>query len=198
MHFFQVVAEKMLKLYRIQSATLGLPAMLWKPSSQSVVPLPLPIDDKYLSTEFDVQNVQPIGRPSKLHFFRHALMLSNIFTDIMMEYYNTDIDCEPARDDERHPKQLRHISVVTYENRMTTFWNSLPNHLRPAKSDQPAITGDTDRLFRYQAAVLRARYAVKFAFSEILRSLLTGFSIRAYSYFDQCLLNLCPRLKVEG
>jgi hypothetical protein len=143
---------------RVQSATLGLPAMLWKPSSQSVVPLPLPIDDEYLSIDFDVQGVQPIDRPSKLHFFKHALVLSNILTDITIEYYSGDLDYDSAREAEKAPRrQLRHISVVDYEHRMSAFWDSLPSHLRPAKGVQATSGAGTDRLFRYQSAVLRAR-----------------------------------------
>jgi hypothetical protein len=132
--------------------------MLWKPSSQSVVPLPLPIDDEYLSIDLDVQSVQPIDRPSKLHFFKHALILSNILTDITIEYYSTDLDYDSAMEVKKQPqKQLQYISVVAYEHRLSTFWNSLPSHLRQSKSVQAPSGADTDRLFRYQAAVLRAR-----------------------------------------
>jgi hypothetical protein len=131
--------------------------MVWSLSDQPV-PLPLPVDDEYLSTEAHVQKLQPTSHPSKHHFFKHALMLSDIMMDITSEFYGTAIDRGCAKEAARQsPKQPQHISIVAYENRLNTFWGSLPAHLRPSNCSQGLSENGDDRLFAYQAAVLRAR-----------------------------------------
>lgn len=167
------------QLHSVLSGTLGLPAMLWTLSDQSV-PLPLPIDDEYLSSKVQIQNHQPSGQPSRLHFFKHALILSDILTEMISDLYSSAMDREFLRKvGSTSRNQIQHTSIIGYESRLNEFWNSLPAHLRSSKNVDGTAVEESDRLFSYQSAVLRARYVDTIRPRSNSLSQYSGFYTRA-------------------
>jgi hypothetical protein len=132
----------------------GRPTMI-ESRAVTIVPLPLAIDEEYLSQDTRFGNIQPKGRPPMMAFYVQALLLNKILHDILRAFYkpSADVDTDVYETWFRTgPGQSGERSFLELDRALTLWSNSLPNHLVPGTS----IGGNEVHL--RQANILRQRY----------------------------------------
>jgi hypothetical protein len=137
----------------ILSMTYGRPTMI-ESRAVTVVPLPLAIDDQYLSRDTRSGNAQPKGQPATMAFYVQALLLNKILHDILRAFYkpSATVDTEVYETWFRTgPNQSGERSFLELDRALTLWSNSLPSHLVPGQH----IYGTEIHL--RQANVLRQR-----------------------------------------
>jgi hypothetical protein len=143
----------------ILSMTYGRPTMI-ESRAVTAVPLPLAIDEEYLSRDFRLGNMQPKSQPAWMAFYVQTLLLNKILHDILRAFYkpsaNLDTDVYetwfrngPSGSDER--------SFLELDRTLTLWSNSLPLHFVAGKG-----IGDNEIHLR-QANILRQRYVWQFS-----------------------------------
>jgi hypothetical protein len=134
--------------------TFGRPAMITKASS-GAVPLPVAVDEEFISSDSTSEASQPPNRPSMMAFFAKSLELYDIMNDVLLSLYKQSTD-----DTGENIHDLCFNNVVS-EGEQTIFeldrflarWSrSLPEHLRGGSSET-----STNPIFCRQSIVLRAR-----------------------------------------
>lgn len=135
--------------------TFGRPAMISRVSSGSV-PLPVTVDDEYISAEATAEPSQPVDQPSIMGFYAKSLELYEIMNDVLLSLY------KPVSEDRTEEAHDFYFNGVTSEGEHTIFdldrsltrWaRSLPPHLRWGSS---ASSGNP--IFCRQGIVLHARF----------------------------------------
>lgn len=66
--------------------TFGRPAMISKASSEAV-PLPVAVDEEYISVSSSAEATQPADRPSMMDFSVKTLELYEIMNDVLLSLY---------------------------------------------------------------------------------------------------------------
>lgn len=116
-------------------------------SNTSLDPVPLPsmIDDEFIATQRTASSIRPDGKPAIIAFFVKALELYGIVGDILQDLYVTSGESQRS-------KASILMSVLGFDDRLTAWDASLPEHLRPNTST--VIEND---MYRRQMIVLRIR-----------------------------------------
>lgn len=144
--------------------TFGRPAMISKVSS-GAVPLPITVDDKFISTASLAEPTQPAERPSMMVFYAKTLELYEIMNDVLLSLYKAVPDENP---DDIHDfyfnKSVSEGERTVFElDRSLTRWStSLPAHLRADSS----VSSQENPIFFRQGIVLHARRAESILFHE--------------------------------
>jgi hypothetical protein len=140
---------------RFLSMTYGRPAMIGKRSA-AAVPLPMAIDEHYLSGDPHRKDSQPEDRPSILDFFIQSLDLYRILNEILLNVYAADPKTGPNIDEwecffpsRRH--EQRSFSFLDLDRALTLWERGLPCHLTVSN------VGNNNEIHRRQAVVLRQR-----------------------------------------
>ena len=140
---------------RFLSMTYGRPAMIGKRSA-AAVPLPMAIDEHYLSGDPHRKNSQPEDRPSILDFFIQSLDLYRILNEILLNVYAADPKTGPNIDEwecffpSRYDGQ-RGSSFLDLDRELTLWERGLPCHLTVSN------VGNNNEIHGRQAVVLRQR-----------------------------------------
>ena len=139
---------------RVMSMTFGRPAMISKVSS-GAVPLPLLVDDEFISENAAAEPMQPSGQPSLLAFYAKTLELYEIMNDVLLSLYRPITD--DGADDihefyfNKTLNEGEH-SIFELDHNLTLWARSLPAHLRVGAAPER----DNPVFFR-QGIVLNAR-----------------------------------------
>ncbi|KAJ5586648.1 hypothetical protein N7450_006435 [Penicillium hetheringtonii] len=140
---------------RVMSMTFGRPAMISKVSS-GAVPLPLLVDDEFISENAAAEPMQPSGQPSLLAFYAKTLELYEIMNDVLLSLYRPITD--DGADDihefyfNKTLNEGEH-SIFELDHNLTLWARSLPAHLRVGAAPER----DNPVFFR-QGIVLNARF----------------------------------------
>ena len=157
--------------------TFGRPTMLsksWK------VPVPLLIDDEYLSVQGE--GVQPSKIPSRLGLFVSSCKLFEILHEILSNFYIGDSSVGLLKQQESELDQREIImDVLDYNRRLDKFSDSIPEYLRTTRSSQ-VIFSEKNSCVNLQQQVLYCRY-VSFPRFTILR--------RQVNVLDSCIPDYC-------
>ena len=157
--------------------TFGRPTML---SNLRSVPIPLLIDDEYLSAQ--EEGSQPPDVPSRLGLFVSSCKLFEILHEILISFYAEDSGTGT-------PKQLRSdnmardmiVDVLRHNRSLAMFKDSIPDYLRTSRSSYIIISGENNCV-NLQQQVLYCRYTAARGSSILLRQL---------TFSDSCILNCC-------
>lgn len=136
------------------SMTFGRPAMISRVSS-GAVPLPLIVDDEFISSETTSEPSQQGDQPSIMWFYAKTLELYEIMNDVLLSLYKPVLD-----DHTEEPHDFYFNSVVSEGERtifdldrsLTRWTRGLPRHLG-AESSIP----QSNSIFFRQKIVLHAR-----------------------------------------
>ncbi|KAF3398019.1 hypothetical protein F1880_006501 [Penicillium rolfsii] len=140
---------------RVISMTFGRPAMISKASS-GAVPLPVTVDDEFISTASPAEPSQPAGRPSMMAFYAKTLELYEIMNEVLLSLY------KPAPEESGEDIHDFYFNSSAGEGERTIFeldrsltrWTrSLPPHL--VHEDSPVSATENPIFFR-QGIVLHA------------------------------------------
>lgn len=127
--------------------TFGRPLMI---HTSYTTPVPLLIDDKYLSSKDE--GIQPTRLHSKMGLFVYSCGLFEILADILTSFYT------PRRSSDAQSNasiQRTVLKVMDFSNRLDAFSASVPDYLKPTHSvDRPQRTGSST----LQQQVLHCRY----------------------------------------
>ncbi|KAJ5666576.1 hypothetical protein N7462_010985 [Penicillium macrosclerotiorum] len=140
---------------RVIAMTFGRPAMISK-SSNNTVPLPIIVDDEFISAETTSESCQPAGQPSMMAFYAKTLELYEIMNDVLLSVYKSPPDEFP---DDIHDFYFSNTisegerTIFELDRSLTRWTCSLPAHL----SGDSKIVTDNPILYRQQI-VLQARY----------------------------------------
>lgn len=137
----------------ILSMTYGRPTMI-KSRAVTVVPLPLAINEGYLSKDARSESVQPKDQPATIAFHVQALLLNKILHDILRTFYkpSASVDTDVYETWFRSgSSQSGERSFFELDRAVTLRSNSLPLHLVPGKS----ISGN--EIHRRQANIFAAK-----------------------------------------
>lgn len=119
----------------ILSMTYGRPTMI-ESRSVTVVPLPLAIDEQYLSKDAHSGSIQPKDQPATMAFYVQALLLNKILHDILRAFYkpSASVDTDVYETWFRGgPSQSGERSFLELDRALTLWSDSLPLHLIPGK-----------------------------------------------------------------
>lgn len=134
--------------------TFGRPAMISRVSSE-VVPLPLTVDDEFISSKTTSDPSQPGDQPSMMWFYAKTLELYEIMNDVLLNLYKPVFD---DHTDEPHDFYLNCVlsegerTIFDLDRSLTRWTRGLPRHLGAESS----IPQSNPILFR-QRIVLHAR-----------------------------------------
>lgn len=135
--------------------TFGRPAMISRVSS-GAVPLPVTVDDEFISAETASEPSQPGDQPSIMGFYAKSLELYEIMNDVLLSLY------KPVPEDHTdEPHDFYFNSVVSEGERtifdldrsLTRWTRGLPPHLRGGSS-----LLSSNPIFCRQGIVLHARF----------------------------------------
>ncbi|OOQ82807.1 putative C6 transcription factor [Penicillium brasilianum] len=121
---------------RVISMTFGRPAMISKYSS-GAVPLPISVDDEFISAATIAEPSQPVERPSMMVFYAKTLELYEIMNDVLLSLY------KPVADeitDDIHDFYFNNTAgegertIFELDRSLTRWTRSLPVHLREDSS----------------------------------------------------------------
>ena len=138
--------------------TFGRPAMISKVSS-GAVPLPLTVDDEFISTASLAEPTQPAERPSMMVFYAKTLELYEIMNDVLLSLYKPVPD---DNSDDIHDFYFNNSAgegertIFELDRSLTRWSTSLPAHLRGNSSGSAA---QENPIFFRQGIVLHARQA---------------------------------------
>jgi hypothetical protein len=141
----------------ILSMTYGRPTMI-ESHAVTVVPLPLAIDEQYLSRDPRLGNIQPKNEPARMAFYVQALLLNKILHDILRAFYkpSANVDTDVYETWFRNGPSLSGERSFLELDRALTLWsNSLSLHLIRGR-------GILDEIHLRQANILRQRYVWQF------------------------------------
>lgn len=145
---------------RVLSMTYGRPCMIG-PRTARPVPLPLSMDDELLSQGSVQQRTSEAQQPSLTDFYVFSLRLYEILYDILLTFYFTDVQQCQSKDglyDEYFGSSSSSggtWSVFELERRISSWENSVPDHLRIGNYRQDCDKGAV--VYR-QAIILHQRY----------------------------------------
>lgn len=137
--------------------TFGRPAMISKVSS-GAVPLPITVDDEFISTAGLAETTQPAERPSMMVFYAKTLELYEIMNDVLLSLYKPVPDDSP---DDIHDFYFNNSvgegerTIFELDRSLTRWSTSLPAHLRGDSS----VSSQKNPIFFRQGIVLHARQA---------------------------------------
>jgi hypothetical protein len=120
----------------IVSMTYGRPTVI-ENRAVTVVPLPLAIDEEYLSKDARSGSMQLKDQPATIAFHVQALLLNKILHDILRTFYklSASVDTDVCETWFRSgPSQSGERSFLELDRALTLWSNSLPLHLVPGKS----------------------------------------------------------------
>ena len=135
--------------------TFVRPAMISKYSS-GAVPLPISVDDEFISAASLAEPSQPAERPSMMVFYAKTLELYEIMNDVLLSLYKPVPD-ESA--DDIHDFYFNNTAgegertIFELDRSLTRWTRSLPVHLRGDSS----INAQDNPIFFRQGIVLHAR-----------------------------------------
>lgn len=136
--------------------TFGRPAMISKASS-GAVPLPITVDDEFISAASADEPTQPAERPSMMAFYAKTLELYEIMNDVLLSLYKPAPD-ESAED--IHDFYFNNSAgegertIFELDRSLTRWTRSLPLHLRGDSS----VSAQENPIFFRQGIVLHARF----------------------------------------
>lgn len=135
--------------------TFGRPAMISKYSS-GAVPLPISVDDEFISAATLAEPSQPVERPSMMVFYAKTLELYEIMNDVLLSLY------KPVADeitDDTHDFYFNNTAgegertIFELDRSLTRWTRSLPVHLR----EDSSVNAQDNPIFFRQGIVLHAR-----------------------------------------
>jgi hypothetical protein len=120
------------------------------------VPLPLAIDEQYLSRDSRTESLQPRGQPAVMDFYVHALHLNRILHEILLGFYAPSADSSKSETyDTWLSSELIHgseRSPLGLDRALAVWCDNLPLHLTSGP------TSVVNEKFFRQANILRQRY----------------------------------------
>lgn len=134
--------------------TFGRPAMITK-GFGGAVPLPVAVDDEFISPESIAEVSQPPDQPSVMAFFGRSLELYDIMNDILLNIYNVSADTNGENVHDFYFSSMTgegERTIFELDHCLTQWTRSLPLHLR---EEQSMTLGNP--IFCRQSIVLRAR-----------------------------------------
>ena len=138
----------------ILSMTYGRPTMI-ESRAVTVVPLPLAVDEQYISRNTRSGSIQPKSQPATMAFYVQALLLNKILHDILRTFYkpSATVDTDVYETWFRSGPNLGgERSFLELDKALTLWSNCLPSHLVPGNHS------DGNDIHLRQANVLRQRY----------------------------------------
>jgi hypothetical protein len=139
---------------RLTAMTFGRPTML---SNSWNVPIPLLIDDEYLSVQGE--GVQPPDVPCRLGLFVSSCKLFEILHDILFSFYAKDPGMGLSKQLESDPGARDLLKdALDYNRRLDKFNDSIPEYLRTATSSHITVS-EKNSCVNLQQQVLYCRYA---------------------------------------
>lgn len=135
--------------------TFGRPAMISRVSS-GAVPLPLTVDDEFISSATTGEPSQADGQPSIMWFYAKTLELYEIMNDVLLSLYKPVLD---DHTDEPHDFYFNSVvsegerTIFDLDRSLTRWTRGLPRHLG-AEAPIP----QSNPIFCRQRIVLHARY----------------------------------------
>ena len=165
---------------RLSAMTFGRPTMLSRSCS---VPIPLLIDDEYLSDQ--KEGNQPPDIPSRLGLFVSSCKLFEILHEILVSFYAEDAGTSTSKQTDSNTVAQAMIADVLRHNRsLAMFEDSIPDYLRTTGSSY-IIISEESRCVNLQQQVLYCRYARFPGSSMLLRQLtIPGSYILSCCYCD--------------
>jgi Fungal specific transcription factor domain len=140
---------------RLLAMTFGRPTML---SNSWSVPIPLLIDDEYLSVQ--EEGNQPPNVPSRLGLFVSSCKLFEILHEILISFYAGDPGTGDFKQTESNTVARDMIAdVLRYNRSLAMFKDSIPDYLRTTGSSH-IIISEQNSCVNLQQQVLYCRYTV--------------------------------------
>ncbi len=141
---------------RVVSMTYGRPCMIG-PKAALAVPLPLPIDEEYLSPDSRRGQPAKVPRTFSVEFYVLSLKLYDIMHDILFSFYSVNGQaCQPADSKDLTFMDQGENSVFEIERRLSKWADSIPDHFRLHAGDTPRA-GTAEATIRRQAVILHQR-----------------------------------------
>jgi hypothetical protein len=137
-------------------------------TSSGNVPIPLLIDDEYLSVQ--AVGVQPSEVPSRLGLFVSSCKLFEILHDILSNFYAESSGSGLSKQLESGG-DARHllVDVLNYNRRLDKFNDSIPEYLRTSRTSQ-IVVSEKNSCVNLQQQVLYCRYTSSWTLSHLTRS----------------------------
>ncbi len=122
-----------------------------------LVPLPLAIDDEYLSTT--VEGCQPDRVPSRLTLVLSSMKLLEVLDDMRTMIMATKMKTAQAGPSSKEPTAPDPSEVLRINSLVDDILNDMPEHLRAdADYSSMRLSQEDIACFRMQGAVLRTRF----------------------------------------
>ena len=124
--------------------------------SSGAVPLPITVDDEFISTSSLAEPTELVERPSMMAFYAKTLELYEIMNDVLLSLYKPVPD-ETA--DDIHDFYFNNSAgegertIFELDRSLTQWTRSLPVHLRGDSS----VSAQANPIFFRQGIVLHAR-----------------------------------------
>jgi len=132
--------------------TFGRPTMITKSKN---VPVPLLIDDEYLSAEDD--GIQPPQIPSRMGLFVSTCSLFEILDDILCSFYVKDTGFASPRHNETTTRISEMIAeALQFNRRLDTFIAGIPKYLQ-MKDNSRTTVSDRNTCVNLQQQILHCR-----------------------------------------
>ncbi|KAJ9615172.1 hypothetical protein H2200_001246 [Cladophialophora chaetospira] len=153
---FRKVWHGCILMDRVVSMTYGRPCMVG-PKAALAVPLPLPIDEEYLTPENSQSRSPQAPRTYSVEFYVLSLKLYDVMHDILFSFYSVNGQaCQPGEAKDLTFLDQGQNSVFEIERRLSRWADSIPTHLRLNLSNKPN-SGTAEATLHRQAVVLHQR-----------------------------------------
>jgi hypothetical protein len=120
------------------------------------VPVPLLVDDEYLSIQGE--GTQPLDVPSRLGLFVSSCKLFEILHEILLNFYAKDSGTRNSKhlDPDAYAREIIG-DVLSYNRRLDMFRDSIPEYLRTVRTSHITIS-EKNSCVNLQQQVLYCRY----------------------------------------
>ncbi|KAK4153595.1 activator of stress genes 1 [Chaetomidium leptoderma] len=138
-------------LDQVLSSTFGRPGMIFPGLTQT--PLPLDIDEEYLSTT--EEGTQPPGIPSRMDMVLYSVKILVVLEEMRAAQRAPRLKLDQSSDEFTVPDPG---AVLSVDSKIEDLLNGLPHHLRPdADLSNMSLNEDTIKFFRVQSHAVRFR-----------------------------------------
>lgn len=135
---------------RIVALTFGRPTMIDRQAA-SLIPMPVPLDDSYLTHDSSNTDVPSIQKPMEIQFYIESLKLYEILNNILTDLYTSTGLASEGNTVSISLDAGKIALLLTLDQSLTLWLENLPSHL---KQDCEQVS---NKAFRRQANILYSR-----------------------------------------